>query len=204
VRGPSQGDGLPGPITYLDTSLINIDRTNVTAFDSQLDYSITKERLGDFNFYLVATYQKEYSKKLTVVSPEVNSVGYFDGPLKWRGNAGITWQRGPFALGWNMQYFDSYLVYKIVDGGRSIDMAIEQQGSRTIPSQHYHDLSFRYNIGSGALSKLSALDGVSISGGIQNVLNTSPPIETGFLDVGYSRFGDPRLRRYSLEVTKSF
>ena len=45
-----------------------------------------------------------------------------------------------------------------------------------------------------------------ISFGVQNVFNTSPPIEASsiLLAGGYSSYGDPRLRRYALVVTKNF
>ncbi|MEJ1962749.1 MAG: TonB-dependent receptor [Gammaproteobacteria bacterium] len=204
VRGPALGDGLPGPITYLDMSLTNIDRTTVQAYDFQLDYAVRTDSVGSFDFYTLATMQKDYSRRLTVISPDLNSVGFRDGPLKWRGNAGIDWSRGALSLGWNMQFFDSYLVYKIVDGGDSIDHAVHAQGARKIPTQTYHDLSFRYRLGQGVLSGVGLFSGTVISGGVQNVLNTSPPLDVNFIDVGYSSYGDPRLRRYSLQLTKSF
>ena len=204
VRGPSLGDGLPGPITYLDTTLINIDRTTVKAVDLQLDYSLVTERAGSFYFYSIATKQIENSRRLTVTSPVLNSVRFKDGPLKWRGNAGIDWHRGALSVGWNMQYFTSYLVYQSTDDPSTAANWIDTQGSRTIPSQTYHDVSFKYWLGDGVFSRFAAFQGVVFSGGIQNVLNTSPPIDTTDGDVGYSTFGDPLLRRYTLQLTKSF
>jgi len=204
VRGPSLGDGLPGPVTYLDGSEINIERTTVRAIDTQLDYQYAAGDLGSFDFYAVATMEKEYSRKVNAITPEQQSVGFHDGPLKWRGNAGITWHLGALSVGWAMQYYDSYLVYKVQDGPSSIDYVTGIQGSRSIESQSYHDVSFRYRLGEGLLSNVGAFSGTTISGGVQNVLNTSPPIEAYSADVGYSTYGDPRLRRYTLELSKSF
>jgi hypothetical protein len=45
-----------------------------------------------------------------------------------------------------------------------------------------------------------------ITVGISNVLDTSPPLvaPTGTIFNGYSPYGDPRLRRYSISLRKSF
>lgn len=204
VRAPGLGDGLPGPITYLDMSLINIDRTTVSATDLQLDYRFGSARFGQFNVYSVVTYQNEYSRKLTVESPVVNSVGFHDGPLKWRGNVGLDWHRGPLSLGWNVQYYDSYLVYNVSDAEGSIDRPVRMQGSASIGSQSYHDFSFRYRFDDAFGARYSMLSGLSLSGGIRNVFDESPPIEANSPDVGYSTYGDPRLRRYTLQLSKSF
>ena len=203
VRGPALDDGLPGPITLVDVSLINIDSTTVEAVDLQLDYSLQTARAGAFNLYAIASKQTEYSRRLTVQSEIQNSVGYFDGPLKWRGNVGLDWRLGALSLGWNMQYFDSYLTYKIGDT-TSADFYIAMQGSRKIERQTYHDVSFMYRLEDGWLAGREAFEGVVISGGIQNALNTSPPLITSFTDTGYSSYGDPRLRRYTLQLTKTF
>ena len=204
VRGPELGDGLPGPITYLDTTLINIDQTTVKALDLQLNYSLATERAGSFNFYAVATRQNEYSRRLTQISSVTNSVGFRDGPLEWRGNAGIDWYRGALTVGWNMQHFASYKVYQSTDSPDTAEYYVDIQGARSIPAQTYHDISFRYWFGDGMLSKVRAFRGMVLTGGIQNVFDTSPPIDATSGDVGYSTYGDPLMRRYTLQLTKSF
>ena len=204
VRGPELGDGLPGPVIFLDTSLINIDQTLVKALDFQIDYSIWTARYGSFYLHAVATNQLSYSRRYTPELPLLNSVGFKDGPLKWRGNMGLDWNKGSLWLGWNMQYYDSYLVYGRDDGQSSIDYNIRVQGSDRIPKQYYHDLSFKYDAGASWSSRIPFLKGVMITGGIQNVFDKSPPIDALSSDAGYSTYGDPRLRRYTLQITKSF
>ncbi|MEL1263057.1 TonB-dependent receptor [Pseudoxanthomonas putridarboris] len=199
VRGDPLGDGLPGPVTYFDGTLINIERTRVKALDIQADYSV-ESGWGLFNFYTTATKQLEYSRKLDPESPLQEYVGFRDGPLEWRGNVGIDWFKGPLSLGWNMQYFDKYLVYNFLDSGTR-DTYVRNQGGAYIRSQRFHDISFKYRFGD--VFEGSWASGLTIAGGIQNILNTAPRLDVN-MDTGYSTYGDPRMRRFRLELTKSF
>ncbi len=128
------------------------------------------------------------------------------GPLKLRTNARLTWTHENWALGWNMQYYGSYLT--TYPG--SFDNAarvVRNGGSPAIPSQHYHDLFGRYRFGNGFGSGWSGLLGnVELLLSVKNVLDTEPPMLAD-ISFGYFRvspYGDPRLRSYSISVKKSF
>lgn len=204
VRGPALGDGLPGPVTYLDVSLVNIDRTEIEALDFQLGYSLWSDRYGSFYLHGIASRQLSSSRRVSPQSAMQNHVGFLDGPLRWRGTLGLDWMYGALSVGWNMQYFDSYLIYERDAPPSDVDLLTRIQGSRKIPRQQYHDVAFKYNLDNGLAARFPILTGVVISGGIQNVFNTLPPIDANSGGAGYSTYGDPRLRRYTIEITKSF
>ena len=53
----------------------------------------------------------------------------------------------------------------------------------------------------------AAFDGVELRVGVQNVFDKEPPIiaEPNFQSgASFSTYGDPRLRRYSVQLRKSF
>jgi len=207
VRGPTRSQdpaGWAGPITSIDVSILNLATTAVQAYDLQADYSLATASRGKLHFRIMATMQSEYKNQLVSTVLPVDSVGFVDGPLKWRGNAGIDWSTGGWSLGWNAQYYHSQLIYHSSSDSASIADAVLNQGSASVPSQLYHDLiaTYRFN-DSGAFGGL--LEGSEVSLGIQNILDESPPIlaQTG-IGVGYSFYGDPRLRRYTLSIRKQF
>jgi outer membrane receptor protein involved in Fe transport len=205
-RGPNlPGDpaGWAGPITSFDATLINIASTSVEAYDLQADYT-TQVGGGDLRLYAVATYMPSYENQLLPLSPVVNKVSYSDGPLAWRGNAGFSWDRGPLTVAWNTQFYDSYLVFSTAGGSFEEDLLTRIQGSRRIETQVYHDILLTYRLGSRFDGMM--LSNSEISVGIQNLFDQDPPIVAAQApsEPGYSTYGDPRLRRFTVSLRKSF
>ncbi len=208
-RGPTRDidpDTWLGPITSFDTSLINIASTTVEAYDIQADYILRTDRFGEFRSYAVVTWQPHYLNQAIPASPVNDSVGFSGGTLEWRGNLGVTWDRGPLEVSWNAQYFDSYYAFSSTASQGSIDSAVLNQGSDTIPSQLYHDVLATYRFDSATSWARGLFADTEISVGIQNLFDKSPPILalTNTTGAGFSTYGDPRLRRYSISIRKSF
>jgi iron complex outermembrane recepter protein len=211
IRGPKlpgdEEDWL-GPVTQIDFSALNLSKAGVDAYDFQLDYQMELAGLGTFHFYSTVTWMESLTRQLTPETLTSDSVGYSDGPLELRGQAGLSWYRGPWSVAWNTQYFDTYSV-DFNGPGASESLNEERrifQGSETIPSQIYHDLSLSFEF---ADSAPLFLDGVRLTAGVQNIFNSSPPTIAAnginaFDSGAYSQYGDPRLRRYSLSFRKSF
>jgi outer membrane receptor protein involved in Fe transport len=196
-------DYTAGPIIGIDTSLINLSRTTVRGWDVQLDY-LFDTSLGSLRLYALATHVADH---LTQLSPSVDPVSHAGHQyrLKWRGNAGATLERQLWSLDWNMQYYHSYLVYLAGLSEGAIQNRIAEQGSDTIPRQTYHDLTARIRLGELAGAASGFLAGTELHLGLKNVFNTSPPIvATALPSNGYSFLGDPRLRRYSITLSKRF
>lgn len=194
-----------GVVTRLDDSLLNIAATTVEAYDIQVDYTLETGRFGSFHPYVIASWQPHYKNQILPTSPVVDSVGFDGAPLEWRGNIGVDWQAGPWTLGWNAQYYDSYFVYSASGSAETNATATLNQGSAVIPSQIYHDLTASYRFRDSAYFAQGLLAGAEISLGIQNVFDEIPPIlATASTGGGYSTYGDPRLRRYTLSARVRF
>ena len=202
-RSASTGN-LSGPIIVVDTSNLNISRTAIDAVDINATYSIKTTTAGAFQAYVAATRQLHLQRQSLPTSPNIEQVDYNGGPLKWRGNAGLEWKLRNVTLGWDLQYYSSYSVRDFNDltGASSQRNALLQGGER-VRSQIYHDVFFRYKTGSATTSLFSGCD-VVVS--IENVLNAEPPVYVpgaggGF---GFSTYGDPRLRRFTISLGKHF
>jgi outer membrane receptor protein involved in Fe transport len=209
VRGANlAGDppGWAGPITSIDLTLINIASTELEAYDIQADYRLETERFGSFHGYAIATWQPHYRNQVLPISPVTDNVGFSGGLLDWRGNVGLDWDKGALTLSWNAQYYNSYFGYSADASDFSIANFVQNQGSAKIPSQIYHDLFATWRFDSAAGFAGGILANSEISVGIQNLFDTYPPILASFdpIAAGYSSYGDPRLRRYSISIRKNF
>ncbi len=195
-----------GTIRALYLGNVNIAHSLMEAFDIQADYT-WETRLGSFSANLIATVQPRLSQQPTVDSEVIESVGYSNGPMKWRGNAGLRFSRGALDLGWNMQYYETSRLYTSTSSESFRATVVLNQGSEQIPTQTYHDVYGRYSFGSVSGLAGGLLENSELQISVQNVLNTSPPIlasTSSILYGGYATEGDPRLRRYSIAFTKRF
>lgn len=194
-----------GEIEFFDLSLINLERTTVEAIDIQIDQIFETDQWGDFRLYAIGTYTERVERQVLPETPLLDRVGFDDGPLEWRANFGLTWESpsSDLSLGWNAQYYDSYLVYGVNDTQRDIDQEILQHGRTTIPSQVFHDVTLTYRPDIERFSRI--LDGTEVRLGIQNLFDEEPFIRPDERSRGrYSSYGDARMRRYSISVRKSF
>jgi iron complex outermembrane recepter protein len=191
-----------GPLTLINQAQINLFRSRVASFDFKADYDFAIAQVGRFQVYAAATYQPEFERQLSATRPIVNASGFSNGPLKWRGNGGISWTTGGLVVQYNMQYYNPYFVYDSGSAQAVIDDATKLQGSNRIPSQVYHDLFASYAFA----TESGITKGLRLSAGVQNIFNKSPPIvaTTFYSQGGYSGYGDPRLRRFSVTLTKAF
>jgi iron complex outermembrane recepter protein len=203
VRGENLDDDPPewaGPIIGIDSSFLNATRSTIEAIDFQLDHTLRTAAAGDFHGYAVASHQTDLRRSFLSGAP-AQYAGYADGPLSWRGNIGLDWTKGPLSIGWNMQFYDNYFIYGARDSADLRALLALNQGSERIPSQTYHDLLIGYRFE----EKGTLLGGSEISFGVQNLFNQQPPVIASISDLGvYSTYGDPRLRRYSIAIRKSF
>lgn len=196
-----------GEIVEINGTLLNFAESAVEAYDLQLSYLKVADNWGTFDFYAVATLQTTLESQILPTAPTIDTVGFLSGPLEWRGNAGLIWNNGPWTLGWNMQYYDSYKIYRASDSEARIETAILNQGSSKVASQTYHDVFATVQLGEVGDSRSGIFSGTELRLGVQNVFDREPPIiATNAFGggSGYSTYGDPRLRRYSIQLRKSF
>lgn len=199
--------GYAGRIVSVDVSPINMLHSEYEAVDFQIDYDRDFGDWGRARFYALATWQPETVRQLVPGAAALDYSGNRDGPLEWQGNGGFDWERGAWRVRWNTQFYDSYNVFSTQDpssasGAAVIDSAIQLQGAARIPSQTYSDIHVSYAFG----DRGGLLDGARISAGVLNVFDQTPPVVaiTSYTQAGYSTYGDPRLRRFSVSLTKAF
>jgi len=193
-----------GVITLLNEGFINVARRKVEAVDFQADYN-RKTSIGEFHGYAVATWNRLFAGRITPALPMIDEIGYLSAPLKWRGNVGLDWSRGPWSVGWNGQFYDSTFIYLASSTATSRAATVLTQGSSRYPAQWYHDLLVSYQFGLTGEGWRRLLSDVKISVGLQNVFNKEPPLAATTSERGgYQNIEDPRLRRYSLTLRKHF
>ncbi len=195
-----------GPITAINASLFNIARTDIEAFDFQLDYRIEMGQAGTLELFAAATRTLHYKTQIFTDQPVVENVGLVaslgtgSNPLKFKGNGGLTWTKNQWLIGWNFRYLDSYTLTNAT--------AVANQGTAKVPSQHYHDVFIRYKVkarDSGLLSR-GLLGDTEWRLGVLNVFDTQPPLDliNTLNQIFYSRYGgDPRGSVYQLSVSKA-
>ncbi|MEJ0087966.1 MAG: TonB-dependent receptor [Pseudomonadota bacterium] len=191
-----------GRIEAIDVRDTNDGALEVDAFDLRAEWPLSMLD-GRLRLYADATYHKSNVRKKRF-EPDTQWAGYVDGPLQRRANGGFDWSRRDLTVGANLQYFGSSLV--VSPDPFSLltpEDAVLYQGSARIPSQTYLDLYGTWRI---PASNLGPVDSVTLELGVVNVLDKSPPRENMYLNYGpgYSRYGDPRMRRFELGVSCHF
>lgn len=194
-----------GQILTVDRRLSNIARTEVEAYDMQADYGWVV-RSGLLRVFVLATLQPKLARQVLPEAPALDGVGFLSGPLRRRGNGGLSWERGGWTAGWNFQYYDGYRVYFASGDPALRAAAIRGQGRETVASQLYHDLFFKYRFSAASRWGRGFLADTQLTAGTTNVLNTAPPTlaSTAVAADGYSAHADPRLRVYSISINKRF
>ena len=202
TRGPNRpGDpaGFAGPIVAYDGSFINAAEARIKAWDFSADYDFDTSSAGHFHLFANFTLQKSLSRAIFEGDALVESAGTASGPVRWAGNVGVDWNKGPWELGWNMQYKDSLGVCLVTDTPTRCDDRIVLQGSGRYEAQTYHDIYGRYTFENDS----GALAGLEIGVGIQNVFDSFPDIAlTGIQSINLARYADIRGRRFTLTVRK--
>ena len=202
---PGDPPGFLGRIISLDQSPVNFFRSKYQSIDFQLDYLIENKPFGDLRLYALATWHPDSIRQTTAEGVSLNYAGNADGPLHWQGNGGFDWELGKVSVKWNTQVYGSYNIHSTLDpvtGATTIENAIALQGARKVPVQTYSDVNVSYDFEETD----GLLNGVRLSAGIQNIFNETPPAIaiTTYRANGYSSYGDPRLRRFTISLRKSF
>jgi iron complex outermembrane receptor protein len=204
---PALGDPFGvGPIIEVRRTLVNVARTEVEAIDAALDFRSASTAAGTFTFYALATWQPHFKTQLISTAPVEEWVGVAAfNPLKVKINAGITWERDGWNVGWHSRYFHSYLVADPSLAFNQSTTIPNQGGDGRVPSQMYHDVVVSYRPAPGrSFLGTSVLAKTEFRAGVRNVFNKKPPFDASDTIRYYSPFGDPRLATYHLSVSKQF
>jgi outer membrane receptor protein involved in Fe transport len=187
-----------GPIAVFDGRATNGRSRSVQALDARLEWPATLSH-GRLRIYGSGTLQIRNTTK-SLFEPALESIGFRDGPLRWRGNGGLDWTRGETSVGFNVQYFGKYGVSTT----QPVDEARERrvpmfQGGNIVPAQVYLDANASHRFRIRGLPDQSH---VLVSLGVRNLLDKAPPFQTSQTGgYGFSPYGDPRRRRFELTIS---
>ncbi|MBL8264725.1 TonB-dependent receptor domain-containing protein, partial [Steroidobacter sp.] len=193
-----------GAITLIDQRLINGTQAEISGIDLGLSYTLDTDQYGSFQFAAAATLFDDYKIQAALGAPLVNKVNRVadNGPLRVKANASLTWDRAGWNAGWLTYYFGSYDQYN-----EGTDLYVRAQGGSSVPSQVFHDMTVGYRFAPAASRSIAAslLDDVSVQFGVKNVFDKAPAFDAFYsITAYYSPFGDPRMRSYSLSLSKAF
>lgn len=198
---PASGDTYgAGAITFVDTSYLNLLKTQSVAYNIRADYGL-RTAIGNWSIGGVASSLQHYRVQTVFLSPLTEMIGNESQPSylipKWKGNATLTWEKGAWRAGWTTRYYSHYLQSATYQAA---------QGGRFVPAQTYHDVHVSYQfpgrgLNSGRVAQLLA--NTSVQFGVKNVFSTEPPYDVSSY-LGYSAYGDLRLASFWLSLKKEF
>ncbi|HJV40633.1 TonB-dependent receptor [Caulobacter sp.] len=190
-----------GRIVALYGGLANVGRTIAETVDFQFDWTLPPLLHGETQLYGAATWQPTLRTRRRPGLAWLDRVGFRDGPLEWRGVAGVQWTRGPLSMDLNAQYMGRSSPLHSAFSQVVVQNAAHNQARTYIPSRIYLDLTARRRFEFAADHALRSLD-VRIA--VQNLLDTTPPIVADANNMGYDYRSDPRRRRFEISFSGHF
>ncbi|TPG52070.1 hypothetical protein [Sphingomonas glacialis] len=202
-----------GRITKVDASYLATGSTTLNALDFALQYD-RRTSFGRLTAYAQATWEPKLRRGALNAS-SYDSVDSLNGPLSLRANGGVALSRGPWSFGLDAQAYSSYSVTysfqpgSLLGGSYPIQNATNllEQASAKIPAQAYVDAWTSLIAGGGDSTRRKP--SITYRFGIKNLLDKMPPIvvpplSASFDGIGYSPLGDPRGRRFELQITARY
>jgi len=182
-RGPPEGN-LPGRITGIDQTYINLGSTHIEGIDLEGHYKFAPMRYGRLRFDISGTYYTRYD--FQDAPPAKSFSGFvgtaFGSPVvgvipRWKHYAALTWDTGPWSATVANTYQTSYTDWQTDFNG----------DQRTVGSMSLWDLQGSW----------SGLKNFVFTLGVKNVFDTNPPAtnQQNTFQVGYDpSYYDARAR----------
>jgi len=201
TRAPASDGFNVGPITQIYTGPTNALSLETKGFDTSISYVINTDEFGSFTLSSGYTYVEEYLQQAALGAALIDHVNIparngNSAPLSHRANASIQWFiNDDLNLGWSTQYYGAY------DLDPASVAAVLNQGSDRISSQIYHDIYVRTALFPSVVK--SAINGdAELTVGVKNIFDKKSIDMTQ--TYYYSRFNDPRLRQFYVNLKVSF
>ncbi|MBL9206715.1 MAG: TonB-dependent receptor [Opitutaceae bacterium] len=194
--------GWLGRITAVDARAFNASITRTEGADIRARYNLDMDTLGEFAFNASATFTNHFYLQSTPTSAAFDMAGG-SGPVRWRGNASVTWTRNP----WSVSVTGRYMGHRsttTTTASPSFPGGYPLDGDR-LPAFLRWDLQASYDVGykSGAHGWRNWVQGTRWTVGALNVLNDEPTF-TSDSSQFYNGSDDPRQRFVYVQAKKSF
>lgn len=200
-----------GAITKLDVRQINLAQTYVETIDLRSSFQITPRAssFGELQFIPAATFTNRFVQQARPNSARINNIAAIsgtgvNGPVKWKGQAALWWNRGQWSAGLTGRFIDKYYT----DQTRptpSIPLASGLDGDH-IGSSTVYDLQFSRAFAFGTVQRGLGrwLGGTKWTVNIRNLVDRDPRFRSDPGAGFYSRYEDPRGRFVTLTVSKTY
>ncbi|MGK6325259.1 TonB-dependent receptor domain-containing protein [Sphingomonas sp. DT-51] len=186
-----------GVVTAIDATNIATGRTEVDTIDADVEHDIDTP-IGAFRILASGTWTTRFRRRASPLQPWYSKVGTPEGPVRWRGNVSTDWRRGSLELSASAQMVGSYrLTYNPDFGG--YNALVSSIYDHAVPPQVYLDLAGRLALGR---DRLDTGRGLELRVGVINVFDRAPPLVP--YEIGYSSYGDARLRRLDVVLVGRF
>jgi iron complex outermembrane receptor protein len=185
-----------GPITGFNQSYVNVLRAESDSYDFAVDYQRATQKFGTWFFAAAGTKLMRNELQVAPLAPTQEHSGTFSSPA-WMANASITWSRRTWEVSWITHYIDSFWV----NADHSMNAF---QGSATVPSTIYHDVSavIRFG-GQNGISAPAVFDNIELRVGVDNVFDRIPSY-FALASNNYNTWLDPQRASYYLTLRKQF
>jgi len=168
TRGPVQPQfpTLPGPITEIQATYLNLGGLHLVGFDATLKFQLPKSSLGQFGFAMNGTYFSKYDSQ----NPDGTWSGTVSNALgaattgitpRWKSYSVLTWNYGPWQASLANNYQSGYIDVLNIDGA-----ADDSAPSRRVGSMSLWDIQGVY----------TGFKNWTFTLGAKNMFDTNPPL----------------------------
>lgn len=204
TRGPPDPatPGLPGPITLINQTNINLGETKVRGLDLDFKVKIPTDTSGTFTFGFTGSYFFDYtienpdgsfSSVNGQVSPITQGIG---GAIpRWHHYLTVDWSQGP----WDLFIADNFQSHYTDIAGTLEDNTVPDFTERTVGAYQTVDMQVGF----------TGIENLRLAVGVKNVFDTNPPYTNAggqnVFQAGYDPgYADPRGRFIHGSVTYKF
>jgi iron complex outermembrane recepter protein len=184
---------LPGPITQINQTNINLGQTKLSGFDFDARFRLPATEFGKITLSYSGTYFSKYDTENPdgTFTPNVDTVNNTTGGLipRLRTYLSATWARGP----WTVSAAQNW------QGGYQDIVGSRTGAARQVGAYETYDLQTQY----------SGLKNLQLTLGVKNILNRDPPFTNSggqvSFQAGYDpQYADPRGRFVYVSATYQF
>jgi len=175
-NGPAAGPATFG-FNFLRQTQLNFGRIETSGVDFNIDYRFTLGGSNNFNIGVAGNWTEKVDRFFDPTDPSLVNPALRELSVpEWSGNANITFNRGAFTFGYNLQYIGS----TAAAGAIQIERIDEEFGAAGFGPEYFlHNISFGFDVDAR----------FSFYGGVNNLNNAEPYLSSSAYPVpGLGRF----------------
>ena len=199
-----------GEFVSLISQYMNLGMTELEGYELGLQYRLPRSRLGQLQVRADASHYLRRDEQAEEGAPILSTLGR-NGRTTWRASGSLLWKREGWTASWFTSYYGGFVdtsaatteaVYRALNYPKHIkefnDNGAVRYYYRVRPAV-VHNVSLAYRF---AASAPRWLRGLSLRGGINNLLDTDPPL----IDEanGFQSGVNIRGRQFLCEITRQF